>query len=100
MQQYGGQELTTGPQAQTYANDFIAAHLSEVAGGKTYAQASAASLADPENATLKAQADTVFRGTTLRGLLLNAYAFSKVAQIAGAAGVVSFVGTGVLLYSS
>ena len=40
MQQYAGQQLTTGPQAQTYANDFIAVHLSEVAGGKTYAQVS------------------------------------------------------------
>lgn len=32
MRQYAGQQLTTGPQAQTYANDFIAVHLSEVAG--------------------------------------------------------------------
>lgn len=40
MRQYAGQQLTTGPQAQTYANDFIAVHLSEVAGGKTYAQVS------------------------------------------------------------
>jgi hypothetical protein len=97
VRRYAGQQLTTGPQAETYANDFIAVHLSEVAGGKTYAQVSAASLADPEDAALKAQAETLFRGTTLRGLLLNAYAFSEVARIATIAAVVSFVGAGVLL---
>ena len=100
MQQYAGQQLTTGPQAQTYANHFIAVHLSEVAGGKTYAQVSAAALADPTNTTLQGQADTLFKGTTLRGLLLNAYAFGKVAQIAGIAAIVSFVGGGILLVLS
>ncbi len=100
MRQYAGQQLTTGPQAQTYANHFIAVHLSEVAGGKTYAQVSAASLADPTNATLKGQVQTLFQGTTLRGLLLNAYAFGKVAQIAGIAAIVSFVGGGILLVLS
>ena len=93
---YAGQQLLTGAQAETYADHFIAVHLSEVAGGKTYAQVSAASLADPNNATLKAEADTLFRGTTLRGLLLNAFAFSRVATIAGIAAVVSFVGAAVL----
>ena len=100
MRQYAGQQLTTGPQAQTYANHFIAVHLSEVAGGKTYAQVSAASLADPTNATLKGQAQTLFQGTTLRGLLLNAYAFGKVAQIAGITAIVSFAGGGILLVLS
>ena len=100
MRQYAGQQLTTGPQAQTYANHFIAVHLSEVAGGKTYAQVSSAALADPTNATLKGQAQTLFQGTTLRGLLLNAYAFGKVAQIAGIAAIVSFVGGGILLVLS
>jgi hypothetical protein len=97
MRQYGGQQLLTGPQAQTYANHFIAVHLSEVAGGKTYSQVSAASLADPSNATLKGQAQTLFQGTTLRGLLLNAYAFWTVGVIALYAGVVTLVGGFVLL---
>jgi hypothetical protein len=100
MRQYGGQQLTTGAQAETYANHFIAVHLSEVAGGKTYSQVSAAAQANPTNATLQQQADTLFRGTTLRGLLLNAYAFSTVGTIAGAAAIVSLVGGGVLVVFS
>jgi hypothetical protein len=97
MRQYGGQQLLTGPQAETYANHFIAVHLSEIAGGKTYAQVSSAALADPKNAALQEQVQTLFRGTTLRGLLLNAYAFWTVGVIAQYAGVVSLVGGLVLL---
>ena len=96
MRQYGGQQLTTGPQAETYANHFIAVHLQEVAGGKTYSEVSAAALADPKNATLQEQAQTLFRGTALRGLLLNAYAFWTVGQIAGVAAIVSLIGGAVL----
>ncbi len=92
MRQYGGQQLTTGPQAQTYANHFIAVHLQEIAGGKTYSQVSSAALADPTNATLQEQAQTLFRGTTLRGLLLNAYAFWTVGTIAQTAAIVTLVG--------
>jgi hypothetical protein len=92
MRQYGGQQLLTGPQAETYANHFIAVHLSEVAGGKTYSQVSAAALADPKNAALQEQVQTLFRGTTLRGLLLNAYAFWTVGVIAQSMGIVSLVG--------
>ena len=100
MQKYAGQELTTGTQAQTYANHFIAVHLSEVAGGKTYAQVSTAALADPKNLTLQGQKTTLFQGTTLRGLLLNAYAFGTVATIAGIGAIVSFVGAAILLVLS
>ena len=100
MQQYAGQELTTGAQAQVYANHFIAVHLSEVAGGKTYAQVSSAALADPKNLALQGQKTTLFQGTTLRGLLLNAYAFGTVATIAGIGAIVSFVGAAVLLVLS
>ena len=96
MRQYGGQQLTTGPQAETYANHFIAVHLQEVAGGKTYSEVSAAALADPKNATLQEQAQTLFRGTALRGLLLNAYAFWTIGQIAGIAAIVSLIGGAVL----
>lgn len=100
MQKYAGQELTTGAQAQVYANHFIAVHLGEVAGGKTYAQVSTASLADPKNLTLQGQKTTLFQGTTLRGLLLNAYAFGTVATIAGIGAIVSFVGAAILLVLS
>ncbi len=100
MRKYAGQQLTTGAQAETYANHFIAIHLSEVAGGKTYAQVSAAALAAPTNATLQGQVDTLFKGTTLRGLLLNAYAFGTMGTIAGIGAIVSFVGAAVLLVLS
>jgi hypothetical protein len=100
MQQYAGQQLTTGAQAETYANHFIAVHLSEVAGGKTYAQVSAAAMAAPTNTTLKTEEATIFQGTTLRGMLLNAYAFGTMATIAGIGALVSFVGAAILLVLS
>jgi hypothetical protein len=100
MRKYAGEQLLTGPQAETYANHFIAVHLSEVAAGKTYAQVSAAALADPTNTTLKAQEATLFQGTTLRGLLLNAYAFGTTAAIAGYAALVSFAGAAIMLILS
>jgi len=97
VSQYAGQELTTGSQAEVYANDFIAVHLKEIGGGQTYAQLSAASIADPTNAKLAGQVATVFKGTTLRGLLLEAYAFSTFGQIALVASIVSFVLAGIML---
>ena len=42
VSQYAGQQLLTGQQAEVYANDFIAVHLQNIGGGKTYAQLSAA----------------------------------------------------------
>jgi len=77
-----GQQLTTGPQAETYANHFIAVHLNEIGGGQTYAQVSGKALADPTNTKLADQANTLFKGTTLRGMLLNAYAFWTFGTIA------------------
>jgi hypothetical protein len=100
MTQYAGQQMTTGAQAETYANHFIAVHLKEIGGGKTYSQLSAESLANPGNAKLKAQVDTVFKGTTLRGLLLNAYAFWQIGQIALYAAIAAFIGGAVFLVLS
>ncbi len=97
VSQYAGQQLLTGQQAQVYANDFIAVHLQEIGGGKTYAQLSAASQADPTNTKLAGQVATVFKGTTLRGLLLEAYAFSTFGEIALVASIVSFVMAGIML---
>ena len=73
--------MTTGAQAEVYADHFIANHLTEIGGGQTYAQLSAKSLAAPKNTALAAQVQAMFRGETLRGLLLNAYAFGTVGQI-------------------
>jgi hypothetical protein len=100
MRQYGGQQLTTGAQAEVYADHFIANHLIKIGGGKTYAQLSTEALAQPNNAQLAGVVNTVFKGETLRGLLLNAYAFGKVGMIAGIAAVVAFISAGILLLLS
>jgi hypothetical protein len=82
LNQYAGEQLTTGAQAQAYADHFIAVHLAGVADGKTYAEVSTLSRQSPDDAELAGQVQTLFRGETLRGLLLNAYAFWKFGQIA------------------
>jgi hypothetical protein len=100
MTKYAGQQLTTGAQAETYANHFIAEHLKEVGGGKTYAQLSAEAQADPTNTKLAGTVAAMFKGETLRGLLLNAYAFGTMATIAGIAAIAAFAGAGVMLLLS
>ena len=100
MNKYAGQQLTTGAQAETYADHFIANHLKTIGGGKTYAQLSTQAQADPTNTKLAATVDTMFKGETLRGLLLNGYAFWKMGQIALIAAIASFAGAGVLLVLS
>lgn len=90
VSQYAGQQLTTGPQAKVYANDFIAVHLSEMAYHGVYSKVSAASLANPKNTQLAQLKQTSFQGTTLRGLLLEAYAFSMVGTIMMWGAIASF----------
>jgi hypothetical protein len=82
VSQYAGRQLLTGQQAEAYADHFIAVHIQNMTGGKTYSQLSAASLAQPGNAALAAEVNTVFKGETLRSMLLNAYGWWKVSQIA------------------
>lgn len=82
MNQFGGQQLTTGEQAQVYANNFIGVHLSEIAGGQTYSQVSAKAQANPTDTKLAGQVQTLFRGETLRGLLLNAYGWWTIGTYA------------------
>jgi hypothetical protein len=97
INQYAGQQLLTGEQARVFADHYIAVHLEEMAGGRTYSELSAASRANPEDQKLAGLVQTAFRGETLRGLLLNAYAFAQMAKIALYAAVASFVGAGALL---
>ncbi|MGH7234256.1 MAG: hypothetical protein ACREF7_02315, partial [Candidatus Saccharimonadales bacterium] len=98
LNKYAGEQLLTGPEAKAYADHFISVHLSEVAGGQTYAQVSTESLASPANTALKAEAQTLFQGETLRGLLLgDAYAFWTVGHIAQITAIVCFVAAGVML---
>jgi hypothetical protein len=85
MTQYAGQTMTNGDQAQTYANHFIAVHLKEIGQGKTYSYWSGLALSE-KNAAKKTQDEgvalTLFRGETLRSLLLNAWAFWFVGALA------------------
>ena len=97
LNQYAGQQLTTGAQAEAYADHFIAVHLKEVADGKTYAQVSTAGPGRPDQRPLQGQVNTLFKGETLRGMLLNAYAFWKLGQIALYAAIAAFVGAAVML---
>ena len=107
---YAGQALTTGKQAECYANNFIGLHLGGIAGGKTYAElgdvqtqlrtqiAEAQKNNAPNVADLQKQLadtttarETVFKGETLRGLLLSTYAWSTIGRIAGIAATFAFV---------
>ena len=100
VSKYAGQPLVTGQQAEVYANDFIAVHLNEIGGGKTYSQLSAAAGALPKGSpaytAAEAKVQTVFQGTTLRGLLLEAYAFGTFATIAHIAAIAAFVLAGLM----
>lgn len=100
LNQYAGQQLLTGAQAQAYADHFIAVHLQEIGKGQTYSELSAKAMQDPTNKTLAGQVQTVFQGTTLRGMLLNAYGWWKMGQIALIAAIASFVLAGLMLILS
>jgi hypothetical protein len=110
-----GKPLTTGKQAECYANEYIALHLSEVADGKTYAElgpvmfdlqdqvAAAEDSNDPQLADLQAQLDevtqqrqTLFTGETLRGLLLTSFGFSQFGEKAENAATVMYISAALL----
>ena len=114
-----GKPLVEGKQAECYANRYIALHLSEVNGGKTYSQtsgdsraASAAATAAEEQgapnakelqataAELDGKVQTLFRGETLRGLLLTSYGFSEFGRKADQAALVAFMAALVLFLAS
>ena len=100
LNQYAGQQLTTGTQAKAWADHYIAVHIQEMSGGKTYAQLSSEAMANPNDAKLQGLVATVFKGETLRGLLLNAYAFSTMGTIALYGAIASFIGAGLMLILS
>jgi hypothetical protein len=90
VSKYAGQQLLTGPQAKAYADHFIAIHLSEMPYGGVYSKISAAAIASPTNTSLKALEQASFQGTTLRGLLLEAYAFATIGLIMLWAAIAAF----------
>jgi hypothetical protein len=100
MNKYAGQQLTTGAQAETYADHFINNHLKAIGGGKTYATLSGELQKDPTNTKLAGTVETMFKGETLRGLLLNAYAFGTMGMLAGIAAIAAFIAAGLLLLLS
>jgi len=100
MKPYAGQLLTTGSQAEVWADHFIAVHLREIGGGQTYSQLSAKSMAQPKNTALAQQVQTIFRGETLRGLLLNAYGWWQMGQIMLISAFVAFGAAGLFLILS
>ena len=98
---YAGQQVLTGKEAQVYANDFIGQHLYAMPYHGVYSQISGAAMAaKPGSATatqLGALKTTSFMGTTLRGMLLEAYAFGTIGTVMLWGAIASFVGAAVLL---
>jgi len=82
---FAGQAVDNGPAAEAFAR-YIAGHLAEVNGGQTYSETSAAARVEGLDAAtaaeLSGKADTLFKGETLRSILLNAYGWWTVATIA------------------
>ncbi len=97
---YAGEQVLTGPEAEAYANHFIAVHLYDMAYHGVYAKVSAAARAaspgTPQATKLASLEQTVFQGTTLRAMLLEAYGFWLLGNIAFWASIASFVLAGVM----
>jgi hypothetical protein len=111
---YADEQVTTGPEAEAYAS-YINGHLQGIADGQTYSEiddrgaqeavvaaeeagASEAEIAELQATAdeLKGQRDSLFRGETLRGLLLSAFAWSTMGRIAGIAAWVAFAAAAVM----
>lgn len=104
MRQYAGQTMTTGDQAKVWANNFIAVHLKEIGAGKTYNYYSGKALAEQKTNPKQYAIDegiamTLFRGETLRSLLLNALAFWFVGELALYAAIALTVGALVVFFA-
>ena len=98
---FAGQDVTTGPQAEAFAR-YIQGHLALINEGKTYSETSAAARVEGLDAKtaadLQGKADTLFKGETLRAILLNGYGWWTVATIALYAGwVMLFAGLALMV---
>lgn len=96
LQQYAGQQVDDGVKAKAYANEYIGNHLKKIADGKTYAEVSSEAMKNPKDEKLAGQKQQLFMGETLRGLLLNAYAFWTIGKLLQLVSIFSIV-LGVLL---
>ncbi len=96
---FAGQTVDTGPEAEAFSR-YIGGHLTEVNEGKTYSETSAAAreegLDAKTAADLQVKADTLFKGETLRSILLNAYGWWTVATLALYVGI-ALIGLGIVL---
>ncbi|MEU3452834.1 hypothetical protein ABZ671_04420 [Micromonospora sp. NPDC006766] len=119
LREYAGQALTTGKQAECYANEFIGLHLKAMSGGRTYAELgepesalraqvaeaeknNAANLDDLKQQLTQASAlrETVFKGESLRGMLLTSYGFSEFGRKAEQGALAMYLGAALLLLLS
>src|SRR5262245_40764872 len=111
---FADQQVTTGAEAEAYAS-LIATHMQGIADGKTYSEiddrGAAQAVTDAQNAgaspekiaelqatanQLKGQRDSLFRGETLRGLLLTSFAWGRVGEIAAIAAWFAFAAAAVM----
>ena len=104
LEPYAGSPMDTGAEAKAYADHYILVHMNESSDGQTYSEISGqyVQMTDEQKASEEGQAlaglrQTLFMGSTLRGLLLYGYAFATMGTIAGIAAIVSFAGAAFLL---
>jgi hypothetical protein len=101
MSQYSGQQMTTGPQAETYADHLVGVQMQTIAHGLSYAQIINQVSSDRKDATtLEIEAANVFRAQTIRSQLQGVYGFWKIGQIMSFAAIVAFVSAALLLIVS
>lgn len=96
---YAGRQVETGPDARAYA-DMIKSNVSQVTGGRTYAEVTAelhAGGGDDEKLTELRQ--TAFMGETLRASLMTAYQAWEITTLVTGLGAL-FSGLGVALLGS
>jgi len=117
--EFAGTSLDNGKKSECYANEYIGSHLKGIGGGETYATlgtpqrelqakvADAKKANDPNLATLEAdlakvsgQRDSMFKGETLRGLLLTTYGFSVLGEKAAWAATIAFFAAAILVLAS
>jgi hypothetical protein len=123
LTKYAETPLNSGKKAECYANQYIAFHMANSAKeagveGATYAtlggevnkaKAAAQEAKDAGQPTEELDArvtelsglrDTMFKGETLRGLLLTSYGFSIFGDRAGLAATVCFIAFGLMILLS
>jgi len=117
--EFAGTSLDSGKKSECYANEYIGSHLKGIGGGETYATlgtpqrelqakvADAKKANDPNLPTLEAelakvsgQRDSMFKGETLRGLLLTTYGFSVLGEKAALAATIAFFAAAIVILAS